>query len=229
MSPSSTRRESRAPLDGRRLAARVTERALRALAVLAAAAACLAGCANQLVQQHANPDYVGKPFKRVLVVAVTNENVLSRIYEDRMVALLATRGVQGVQGYDVLGTAGAVDRATLRAAIAKTGVEGVLITRTLSADQATLTTGATTVTWGYGWGGFYDYYRGAWQTKYVPAQTTATGPTRIVTETRLFDAKTGTLAWSGLIDTLDRDSTDSTALPRYAPMAFDAMVRDRIF
>jgi hypothetical protein len=210
-------------LDRRQRTSLVTARALAALAL-----AVVAGCANQLLQTHANPEYVGKPFKRVLVVAVTNENVVGRIYEDRMVALLAQRGVQGVQGYNVLGTAGAVDQATLRAAIGKTKVEGVLVTRTLSADQATLTTGAYTVTWGYGWGGFYDYYQGAWQTKYVPARTTATGPTRIVTETRLFDAKTGTLAWSGLIGTLDRDSSDSVALPEYAPMAFDAMVRDRI-
>lgn len=199
-----------------------------ACAFAALAAVFVAGCANRLLQTHANPEYVGKPFKRVLVVAVTNENVLGRIYEDRMVGLLAPRGVQGVPGYAVLGT-GPVDQATLRAAVGKTGVEGVLITRTLSADQATLTTGAYTVTWGYGWGGFYDYYQGAWQTKYVPAQTTATGPTRIVTETRLFDARTGTLAWSGLIGTLDRDSSDNTDLPQYAPMAFDAMVQDRIF
>ena len=89
-------------------------RALSLAVVLAVVAlAGVAGCApNRLLHQHANPEYVGKPFKRVLVVAVTKENVLGRVYEDRMVALLGQRGIKGVPAYASLGTAGAVDEAT---------------------------------------------------------------------------------------------------------------------
>jgi hypothetical protein len=208
-----------------------TLRWLRAASLAAAALAGAAGCAsNQLLHQQANPEYVGKPFKRVLVVAVTKENVLGRVYEDRMVALLAQRGIKGVPAYASLGIAGAVDEATLRGVIAKTGVDGMLITRTTSVDERTVTTPGYTVAVGYGWGGFYGYYTGAWQTSYVPPQTTAVGPTRTVSETRLFDAKSGALAWSGMIGTTDRDgeSDSAASVNQYAGIVFDAMARDGI-
>ena len=209
------------------LTARATTRCSRARFLAAVALAFVAGCTNQLLQQHANPEYVGNHFKRVLVVAVTHENVLGRVYEDRMVALLGKRGVTGVPAYAALGRSGAVDEATLRAAIAQTGADGVLITRTTSVDQSTVTTPGYTyaVGVGTGWGGFYNYYSGVWQTGYVPPQTTAVGPTRSVSETRLFDAKTGTLAWSGMIGTIDRGGSGDDALPQYAEIVFDAMVR----
>jgi hypothetical protein len=106
----------------------------------------------------------------------------------------------------------------------------MLITRTTSVNEATVTTPGYTVAVGYGWGGFYGYYSGVWQTSYVPPQTTAVGPTRTVSETRLFDAKSGTLAWSGMIGTTDRDGESDTmaSVQQYAGIVFDAMARDRI-
>jgi hypothetical protein len=208
-----------------------TVRHLRALSLAVAALALMAGCApNRLLHQHANPEYVGKPFKRVLVVAVTKENVLGRVYEDRLVALLGQRGIKGVPAYASLGTTGAVNEATLRRVIAETGVEGVLITRTTSVDERTVTTPGYTVSVGYGWSGFYGYYSGVWQTSYVPPQTTAVGPTRTVSETRLYDAKSGTLAWSGMIGTTDRDgeSDSAASVQQYAGIVFDALARDGI-
>jgi hypothetical protein len=206
---------------------------MRALAVAVVAAACAAGCAtNRLLDHQANPEYVGKPFKRVLVVAVTNENVLGRFYEDRMVALLGQRGIQGIPGYAALGSTGAVDEATLRAVIAKTGADGMLITRTTGVDQATVTSPGQTATIGFGvgWGGFYGYYSGVWQTVYVPPQTTNVGPPVTTSETRLFDARSGALAWRGTIATKDRDgeSDDASAVQQYAGIVFDAMASDGV-
>jgi hypothetical protein len=208
-------------------------RRLRALAFAVVAAVCAAGCAsNRLLDHQANPEYVGKPFKRVLVVAVTNENVLGRVYEDRMVALLGQRGIQGIPGYSALGTTGAVDEATLRSVIAKTGADGMLITRTTGVDQATVTSPGQTavVGFGVGWGGFYGYYSGVWKSVYVPPQTTDVGPPVTTSETRLFDARSGTLAWRGTIATKDRDGDSDTtaAVQQYAGIVFDAMAGDGV-
>jgi hypothetical protein len=195
-----------------------TARRARALA-LALVAACAAGCAtNRLVDHQANPAYVGKPFKRVLVVAVTNENVLGRIYEDRMVALLGQRGVQGIPAYSALGVTGAVDEATLRSVIAKTGADAMLITRTIAVDQATVTSRGQTAVVGVGWGGFYGFYSGVWKSVYVPPQT------------RLFDARSGDLAWRGVIATKDRDGDSDTAssVQKYAGIVYDAMAGDGV-
>jgi hypothetical protein len=208
-----------------------TARRARTLLVALVAAACATGCAtNRLVDHQANPAYVGKPFKRILVVAVTSENVLGRIYEDRMVALLGQRGVQGIPAYSALGITGAVDEATLRSVIAKTGADAMLITRTISVDQATVTSPGQTAFVGIGWGGFYGFYSGVWKSVYVPPQTQDVGPPVSTSETRLFDARSGDLAWRGVIATKDRDGQSDTAsdMQQYAGMVYDAMAGDGI-
>jgi hypothetical protein len=208
-----------------------TARRARALLVALVAAACAAGCAtNRLVDHQANPAYVGKPFKRILVVAVTSENVLGRIYEDRMVALLGQRGVQGIPAYSALGITGAVDEATLRSVIAKTGADAMLITRTIAVDQATVTSPGQTAFVGIGWGGFYGFYSGVWKSVYVPPQTQDVGPPVSTSETRLFDARSGDLAWRGVIATKDRDGQSDTAsdMQQYAGMVYDAMTGDGV-
>lgn len=200
----------------------------RALSLAVLAVALVASCAqSQLLHQHANPEYAGKPFKRVLVVAVTQDNVGRRLFEDRMTALLAQRGIKGVQGYSILGGKPvAVDEARLRAAIAETGVDGMLIARATRVEDSSFTIPGRTVTMGVGWGGLYGYYSGVWQTSDVPPETIS-GPKRTISETRLFDARTGALAWSGTIGTKDRGGVvDDAALQQYVEIVFDAMVRD---
>jgi hypothetical protein len=208
-----------------------TARRARAFLVVLIAAACAAGCAtNRLVDHQASPAYVGKPFKRILVVAVTSENVLGRIYEDRMVALLGQRGVQGIPAYSALGITGAVDEATLRAVIAKTGADAMLITRTIAVDQATVTSRGQTAVVGVGWGGFYGFYSGVWKSVYVPPQTQNVGPPVSTSETRLFDARSGNLAWRSVIATKDRDGDSDTAssVQKYAGIVYDAMAGDGV-
>src|SRR5262249_35844955 len=99
------------------------------------ALAVLAGCStSQLVRQEANPAYVGKPLKSVMVVAVTSDEIVRRTFEDRVVALLGQRGIKGVPGYSAVGTRGRIQEAELREAIAKSGAEGVIITRVIRID-----------------------------------------------------------------------------------------------
>ena len=197
----------------------------RCLAV--AALALLASCASsRMVTQQANPDYVGKPFKSVMVVAVTADELVRRTYEDRIVAHLGRRGLKGIPGYSVIGSRGKVEEAELRQAIARSGAEGVLITRVTRVDRSTASTPGTTVEMGIGWGGFYGYYAGTWQTVSIPSQT-STGPSWTASETRLFDAKNGALAWTGIVDTPENDNLDA-ALTQYVNLIFDAMVRDRV-
>lgn len=199
--------------------------AIRCLAI--AALALLAGCAaSRMVTQQANPDYVGKSFKSVMVVAVTADELVRRTYEDRIVAHLGKRGLKGIPGYSAVGSRGKVEEAELRQAIARSGAEGVLITRVTRVDRSSGTVPGSSIAVGVGWGGFYGYYSGVWQTVSVPAQQTS-GPSWTVSETRLFDAKNGALAWTGIVDTPESDNLDA-ALTQYVNLIFDAMVRDRV-
>jgi hypothetical protein len=187
-----------------------------------AALALLAGCAtSRLVAQQSNPDYVGKSFRSVMVVAVTADDLVRRTFEDRMVALLGRRGTKGIPAYAVVGSRGQVEEADLRQAIARSGAEGVLVTRVARVDRSSGTVPGATVTVG-----LYGYYSGVWQTVNV-APTKITGPSWTVSETRLFDAKNGTLAWTGVMDTRENDDLGA-ALTQYLNVIFDAMVRDRV-
>src|SRR4026209_2888975 len=100
------------------------------LAVLALA--LLASCApSRLVSQQPNPDYIGKPFKSVMVVAVASDDLVRRTFEDRLVAMLAKRGVKGIPSCSVVGARRQIEEAELRRALERSGVEGVLMTRVI--------------------------------------------------------------------------------------------------
>jgi hypothetical protein len=197
---------------------------MRWLVVLTAAG--LAACgANRLVTQQANPDYVGKSFKTVMVVGVTSDEIVRRRFEDRVAALLDEHGLKGIPAYSVVGKRGKVEEAQLREAIARSGAEGVLITRVLRKERESLTAPSAVVTAGYG-AGFYGYYDGVWQTVTTAPQKIS-GPSWTLSETRLFDAKTGALAWTGILDTRENDDL-AAALTQYVDIIFDAMVKDRV-
>jgi len=191
-----------------------------------AALALVAGCAtSQLVSQQANPDYVGKHFKSVMVVAVTQDDLVRRTFEDRMVAQLAKRGTKGIPAYAAIGTRAQVEEAELRQAVARSGAEGVIVTRVTRIDRSSGTVPGGTVMVGIG-GGFYGYYSTVWQTVTV-APEKITGPSWTVSETRLFDARNGALAWTGVMDTRENDDLGA-ALTQYIEVIFDAMVNDRV-
>jgi len=192
---------------------------MRTLPVLGAVlAVLLTACAtSSMVSQQSNPDYVGKPFRSVMVVVVTADDLVRRTFEDRMVALLGKRGLKGIPSYDAIGSRGKVDEAELRRAVAGSGAEGVLITRVVRVDRESGTVPGATV--GIG---FYGY----WETvQFAPQKVD--GPSWTVSETRLFDAKNGVLAWTGVMDTRENDDLGA-ALTQYINVVFDAMVRDRV-
>jgi len=191
-----------------------------------AALALLAGCVgSRILSQQANPDYVGKSFKSVMVVAVTADEIVRRTYEDRMVALLAKRGIKGIPGYDAIGGRGKVQEAALRQGVAGSGAEAVLITRVTSIDRVKTHVSGGTLMVGYG-GGYYGFYSGVWDVVTVGAQDVS-GEQWAVSETRLFDARNETLAWTGFVDTKETENFNS-ALTQYLGLVFDAMVRDRV-
>jgi len=197
---------------------------MRTFGAACAALALLAACASsRMVAQQSNPDYVGKPFKSILVVAVTADEIVRRTFEDRIVALLAQRGRKGIPAYSVASGRGKIQEAQLRQAVAQSGADGVLITRITRVDRSSTNVSGATLAIGTG---FYGYYSGMWDTVTVAPQKVS-GESWTRSETRLFDAKNGALAWTGLVDTPENDDLDAV-LTQYVNLIFDAMVNDRI-
>ena len=194
------------------------------LAILTVAS--LSSCTtSRLVTQQSNPDYVGKSFKTVMVVGVAADDIVRRTFEDRVVALLDKRGAKGIAAYSMLPSRRQPEEAELRDAIARSGAEGVLVTRVTRVDRQSGAAPGATVSVGYGTG-FYTYYAGSWQTVTTAPQQ-INGPSWTVSETRLFDARNGALAWTGVIDTRENENLGA-ALTEYVNIIFDAMVRDRV-
>ena len=129
--------------------------------------------------------------------------------------------MKAIPAYSMVEWRRAVDEADLRKAIAESGVEGVLITRVSSRDRESATASGTSVAVG-----LYGYYGGVWQTVTTGPQQ-VNGPSWTVSETRLFDAKNGVLAWTGIVDTKENDNVGS-ALTQYVDTIVNAMVSDRV-
>lgn len=187
----------------------------------------LTACAtNKLLSHQANPDYVGKRFKSVMVHAVAYDRTLQRVFEDRMVTLLDGRGIKGVPAYSVFAKPGEIEEAQLREAIAKAGVDGVLISRQGAEEQATTSVAGGTVVTGTGMVGMYGYYGGVWTATQV-APEKFEGATWMTSSTRLFDAKTGAPVWVGSVKTA-MDGDIGPALKKYVDLVFGAMVKDGV-
>jgi hypothetical protein len=188
----------------------------------------VAGCAtNKLLSHQANPEFVGKPPKKVLVHVVAYDQTLRRVFEDRMVTLLEGRGIQGVPAYSIFPGQAEIKEDKLREAIAKSGVDSVMITRTGVEEEATTVVSGGTVVTGTGMTGLYGYYGGVWQVTEVTPQTVE-GATWMTSSTRLYDVKTGNPVWAGSVKTAMDNVDTGRAMQQYIDIIFAAMVKDRV-
>jgi len=188
----------------------------------------VAGCAtNKLLSHQANPEFVGKPPKKVLVHVVAYDQTLRRVFEDRMVTLLEGRGIQGVPAYSIFPGQAEIKEDKLREAIAKSGVDSVMITRTGVEEEATTVVSGGTVVTGTGMTGLYGYYGGVWQVTEVAPQAVG-GATWMTSSTRLYDVKTGNPVWAGSVKTAMDNVDTGRAMQQYIDIIFAAMVKDRV-
>ena len=202
----------------------------RCAALLGAAVVALTSCAasTELNAQWVNPQAGNRmPVKSVMVMGINRDATARRIYEDSMVAQLATRGVKGVQSYKSLPDDGPAEQKAIQAAVTGVGADAVLISRTLSVtNQVRVSPGFIAgYPWGYGFGGFYGYYQGFWSAAYAIPPTVYTYQ-NVLVDTRLFDAKEYVLLWSGSSTTVPTSSMQQT-LQEFAKTISDSLARDR--
>jgi hypothetical protein len=190
-----------------------------------AATLLLAACATHKLAYHdVEPGGTGRQLKSVMVVAVTYDKVLRRVYEDAMSAKLASRGIRGVATYDLL-PGSRVEEAAMREAVARAGVDAVLITREGAIDRTKSKVSGGTVAVGTG-GGMYGWYSGTWMaTEFAPTDLKGAAWSR--TTSRLFDARDGALLWTGAIESsLERDK--GIQMDRFVDLLFQGMVEDKV-
>jgi hypothetical protein len=166
--------------------------------LLGAIALALAACAStSLINSWRDPAYSGPPLKKIMVMGVSTQPSVRRVFEDQFVAELKMAGVDGVASYTFIPQDGKADEATLRKAVEEAGADGALITRLVRIEQKYQVTsgfyhpGPMT--------GFYGWYSSAWVGYYEPP--TVYQYDVVTAETSLYDIDAQRLLWSGTTET----------------------------
>jgi hypothetical protein len=173
---------------------------MKAASLLAAsAAALLCGCASTtIVNQWQSADR-GPPCTRILVVAVTQNAAVRRIFEDETVKAARARGVAAIPSYTLIPEDGPVPDGRLAEAVQRAAVECVLTTRVVQVQTRLDVVPPAPAFWGPPWG-FAGWYGGAWGPAYgFPPQVVASDT--VYAEVRLFRATPDALAWAATTQT----------------------------
>lgn len=202
----------------------MTNAALRR-GVALVAACLLSACATHRLVHHGVESAPASPARSVMVVGVTPDKVLRRVYEDAMAAKLATRGVKAVVSYEALPD-GRVEEAQLREAVSRAQVDAVLITREGAIERSRSKISGGTVAVGTSGMGMYGWYAGTWvATEYAP--TRIEGAAWSGTTSRMFDAREGKLLWTGAVESsLERGR--GVQMERLVQLLFQGMVADGV-
>lgn len=156
------------------------------------------------------PGYTGKKFKKILVVAISNDQVKRTNVENAIVNELAKNQINAVSGSVVLDypsleiEKGKIDSAKIadvKNKLESLGYDGVIVVSLLDVKEKTnYVPGMTYTTGFYGYGGMYPYrgFYGYWPAAYNVVHTPGyyVNTTYIYLEARLFDLTSDELLWS---------------------------------
>lgn len=165
-----------------------------ACALLGLAASSLSGCATTQVEAvWSNPEYAGRAVTgKVLVVGLTRDETVRRMYEDAMAAQLHARGVDAVRSYDSVNALLAQQDSTLLLdAARKAGATRILSTVLLAHQHIERLEVEPGPAWGWTYYGWYGYY---WPYGYARAETYEID--RYYSSTTLTETSTGKIYWS---------------------------------
>ncbi|HWO43062.1 MAG TPA: hypothetical protein VNO43_14775 [Candidatus Eisenbacteria bacterium] len=192
------------------------------LPVAAVVVALIGGCATKrIVTQWSNPNYAGpaQAFKRILVIAATDQTALRRNFEDAMVARLKAAGVDAVPSYRYFPENGKVPEPRLKEAVQKSGADAAMITRLIGVTRR------TEVTPGYydpfPAFGLYGWYASAWYGGFYVPPRVYRYPV-FFSETTLYDVVKDEVVWTGTIRTVDPEEIDE-AIDDYASTVVAAL------
>jgi hypothetical protein len=212
-----------------------------ALAVSAAAAVALSGCATPATRvdaQWVSPDVAGqRAIRSVVVVAAIPDATHRRLFEDRMVAMLADAGVAAMPSYRVMSTDAPVGEDQLRRVLADARADHALVSRVVNVTTEVHVTPGMVMgptwgpgwgrgsPWGPGWGGFAGYYNTMWATS-VPPQVTTTQ--NVHADTRVFDAKAAAVVWSAATTTSTGWNSVPQLIDQFVRLIVDSMKKDGV-
>jgi hypothetical protein len=168
-------------------------RALRILPLWLVAALAAACASTTIVDSWSDPNYRGGPFKRIVVVGVSQNQVARRTFEDIFSGKLRAAGVEAIPSYQVVPDAPG-GGAALDAAAQKAGADGLLMVHLVRVDRQTRVVPSYSP-------GFYPSYYGYYQAwvAYPEVQTYDIA----TVEANLFSVASKQLVWGGTTETFN--------------------------
>ncbi len=159
--------------------------------ILLTVASC--GGHTRLTETWRDPDYTSGPVSNILVIGVTDNERVRRVFERKFVKALEAAGAEAHSSYAVLHISGKLKKEDVLAAVKKTGADAVLITSLVNVDQTEVFYRPPPV-------GYYDAY-GLLYGISSREQAMVGFDVNVVMNTSLYDAHTEKLIWSTLAET----------------------------
>jgi hypothetical protein len=177
----------------------VTKRYIQTLVLLAIATGTAVVAAPKFTSTWTSPDAAGVSFagKKVAALVISGDDSLRVSGEEGLARELTARGMQGVATYRI------APKEELRAAdtakpwFERTGVEGVVAMRPVSAEKEREYTPATWVNPYYG--SLWGYYGYGWGSLYIPGSVRE--DTVVIVETLIYSVPKDKLLWAGVSKT----------------------------
>ena len=178
----------------------VISRAAVRRVVLFMALSVSAGCAStKIVNEWREPDYIPPPFKKVVVLGISKDQVLRRSFEDDFVAQLKAIGIEAVPSYQLMPEDGQAPEARLLKAVKQTGADAAIMTRLVRVERRTqVTPGYYNA---YPVHGFYRWYSSGWTGFYEPPRVYNYDV--YTSETSLYDLNRDRMVWAGTVQTTE--------------------------
>ncbi len=162
--------------------------------------ACV-GTGTKLTQTQMDENRQKKPVSNILVLGVTykEKEEIRRSFEDSFVVQLRAVGVEAVSSGNAISipTDLKLEKDEILKAVHKFNNDAILITYVTGKDEKEDYT--------RGYSGYYGHYGWAYGYAHIPSYSSTNTFYRLAT--KLYDAETEKLIWSGISETLNPDST----------------------
>jgi len=201
---------------------------MRALSIaLLGAAVLIAGCATTplttVEMTWVNPQPPKEPFKKLLIITVSAEEMVQIAFQDQMAAALKARGMNAVASHRYFTRYTEPEKARFRQSIEESGSDYVMIARVTKSDTSTrddqrMTIGDAT--------GIYSTYD-----RYVNIVTSGGDYSvkTVTAEASIFAIQGEKLIWSARTRTINANvTTGENFAHHYIPVILDAMKKDKL-
>ena len=197
---------------------KIAQRMCRRVCPLGAAILMLAACASTtLTNSWRDPAYTGPSLKKVMVMGVSTQSSVRRVFEDEFVSELRAAGVAAIASYTLIAQDGKADEATLQQAVRESGASGALISRLVRRETKTQVTPAM-----YPPVPAFGFYGG---TRRRGSDTTSRRPSISTTSLRDIDAQR--LLWAGTTETFSPSNVRKDT-KELAKLIIDALKQQRL-